>query len=254
METVAPVPETSVMIEEDAAEARLGSRVGALGGFGYNIIMLVAWVVCWKTQFFTGWGSVESNASAQEIARWYHDHQFATRISCLLFSVSLAPYMFFLGRLTSVLRAAEGRRDTFVNVYSVAAAGGLAIPVMYFTGFWIAAYRPEQTDPSITQLGHDLLVLPATAGGPIWGAMFLAVGVIVLRSGALPRGFGTAAIVVAGLQFLYLGAGFTDNSWFDGADGAAINLAFGSYMGWIFATSVYWWRSSGPRTVALSVP
>lgn len=228
-------------MDKSNEDERRWTVFGAWAGFAYVAITIIAWIVFWKTQGFTHLGSPPANASPASLASFYAKHRTIEQVAAAVFSLALLPLAFFYGRLYSVLRRAEGGSGTGSNIFLMGAIGGIAVPIMYYTGFFGVAYRAGQTSPAITQYNHDLLILPASAGGPVWVAMFLGIAIVVLKNHALPRWLGLAAVPVGLCQFLYIGGGFTDTGAFNGTTGFLVAyLAFGTYMGWIVATSVCW--------------
>jgi hypothetical protein len=78
--------------------------------------------------------------------------------------------------------------------------------------------------------------------------MFSAIALIILRlgRGALPRWLGIFAAVTGTCQFFYLGTPYQPSGiWWSSNQGILVAyLAYGSQLGWIVAMSIHWLRAS----------
>jgi len=233
------------------------NRIGAWGGFGYIALMLIAWIVFWQTNMFTTFGQTpDSDASAVEIATFYAKHRTTQLTAGTTWAVALLPLVVFTGRLHAVLRRAEGGDGTITNVFLLGSVAFLVAPIIWVGRVLGVAFRAGHTDPAVSQYNADLFILPVSASAPVWAGMFFAIALIVLRlgPGALPRWLGLFAVFTGICQFFYLGTPYQPSGiWWSSNQGILVAyLAYGSQLGWIVATSVHWLRASRRPEVAAS--
>lgn len=212
-------------------------RIGAFGGLLYASFGALGWLL-WKA--LSGWGTVETNATAAEVARFYTENQGNVRAALIPWTLGIFGLVVFIGRLHAEFREREGGSGTLSSIFF---AGGLmgatAFPVIAVTFFWAMVFRPASTSPEVVQILHDLALITGPAGGMAWCAMFVAAGVAIREFGGLPRWLGTLAIVVGLAQILYIGAGFSDRGLFDGGDGLlGVYVPYGTHFLWITLASV----------------
>jgi hypothetical protein len=154
-------------------------------------------------------------ASAPEWAKYYTDHQDAIRAAVLILSVALFFFVWFLGSLSSALRAATGNP----RLPTIAFGGGI-LGAASLTGTLgvtaVAAYRPEESVPQLTRAFNDVAVLVAIPGIAGLTALLAATALVILRSEVLPEWLGWVTAVGAVLQPLGLGAIFTQTGAFAG--------------------------------------
>jgi hypothetical protein len=224
-------------------------RIGAIAGLTYIALMLTAWVVFWQTNIFTTFGQTpDSDASAEEIVRFYSAHRTVQLTAGAVWAAALLPLVVFLGRLYSVLRAAEGGAGTGANIFGFGAISFMVAPMMWVTGVLGTSFRAGQTDPAVTQYNADLFLLPISASAAIWVAMFggIAFVVLVTGRGVLPRWIGIYAMITAPLQLFYIGSVYDPSGiWWSSNQGILVAfLAYGSQLSFIVALSIHWLRAS----------
>ena len=234
-------------------EARI-DRIGAIAGLTYIALMLTAWIVFWQTNIFTTFGQTpDTDASAEEIVRFYAAHRTTQLTAGVVWALALMPLVVFLGRLYTVLKAAEKGAGTGANVFGLGAVGFLVAPMMWVTGVFGVSFRVGHTDPAVTQYNADLLLLPVSASAPIWVAMFGAIAFVVLVTGrgALPRWLGIYALVTGICQFFYLGTVYQPSGiWWSSNQGILVAfLAYGSQLSWIVSLSIHWLRASSRAVI-----
>jgi hypothetical protein len=174
-------------------DTRRWEQVGAAAGIAFVVLQLVA-------QGFIQTGGPEPpfNAAAPEIVDF-----FTTRdrrlygLGDYLSTLSLIPFVWFLGALWARLRRAESE-PAWLSV--VALASGLVTAAQLVTGggWTLAMARIDAgLDPELTRLLFDQGNL---GFANIWvslASMLLATGVVSIGTQALPRWLGWAALVIA---------------------------------------------------------
>jgi hypothetical protein len=205
-------------------------RLGAASGTIFVLLLVVIFV------FFPA--PPDFDAPTQEIAGYYIDDRDAIQISNLIASVAFLFLIWFLGCVRSVLRVAEGGTG---RLSAIAFGGGLVGTAVFLFALAMAAaaaFRPEETNPDLIRLLHDINfgIAPAL-GGLAFAVFFAATALVSFRTGALIAPLGWLAVVAA--LALALGACtiFDDNGAFS-ADGFFGILPIVVVLAWVLATSV----------------
>jgi hypothetical protein len=140
-----------------------------------------------------------------EIVSFYTESDTEVTIGSLLGALGAVLFLFFVSTLRSYLRTAEGGTGWLSNV---AFAGGIvaSVGMLIFAGLgFTLADSSDALDPAATQAINALsfdLFFPA-AGGIL--TLLVASGLLSIRTGALPRWLGWAALVIAVAIFTPVG-------------------------------------------------
>jgi hypothetical protein len=198
-----------------------------LTGIAFFILLVVSFIVIGEPK--------DANHPPTEIANWYLDNKDSIEIGALVGVVAGAFLIFFGAYLRKVLVAAEGAGAMLpilvVIGLSIVAVGG-AIDNMLLFATAEAADDIPPTSVQTIQAIWDNDFLPLFLGVLVFN---WAAGISVLRSGALPKWMGWAAILF-GVVSLAGPIGFF------GAMGAAL---------WIIVASVILsLRARGPASAA----
>lgn len=143
--------------------------------------------------------------SAREIVDFYVDNESAQKVGAFLSGLAGVVLVFFGSYLREVLRLAEGGRDFLPTA---AFAGTFLIAVGATIDGTISltlAETAEDLDPGALQALSALFnndYIPFAAGSMLF---LLALGLSVLRSGALPKAIGWVAIALAVIGLTPLG-------------------------------------------------
>jgi hypothetical protein len=152
-------------------------------------------------------GGLSQNDSATTIARSIHHHDQRLLAIAFVSVVYAAAFVIYLWKLYDLLRGAPDRPNTlsslvlvggvlFVSLHSVSDIG-----ITGMLGAKVASYA-DQHDPGIAYALY-LLTYALDSVGDVFGSLFaFATGVLILRSGVLPRWLGWVATVAAPLLFL----------------------------------------------------
>ncbi len=214
-------------------EGRTRDRVCGVSAVAYALLMAAGWAA------WAGQGLPSLDGPATGIASWFVQHHDACRIAAILGSLSLFPLLWFLVCLYGTLRDSEGGNGAVSLVFL---GGGLMTVVfdMMFCQFLLtAAFRPGETLPAVTQALNDLYLGPGVAALTMYMAMFVAIALIVLRSGVLPASLGYGAIAVAASQLLFIPTSFVHGGIFDISKGLlGVYVPFGSHIVWILISGI----------------
>jgi hypothetical protein len=211
------------------------SRLAASSGFIFVALFVIAF------GGFIAPGAPKADAPAPEWVSYYVNHQSRIQVGLAILCVATFAFLWFLGNVRERLAAAEGNGD---RLTTIAFGGGVAIVIFSFltiTATAVAAFRPGDTSPDITQAFNDFALLSGAAGAAATAAFFGPAAIIGYRYrpyAAPIAGFCALAAVTAPLTIPIVA---TDSGAFapDGALGlyipvltfviAAVALAIGIY-------------------------
>ena len=166
------------------------SWLAPLTGLAFFVLALVGF-------FAFGEPPEPGDDSAQEIVDFYRDNEGSQIVSAILAAIAGTLFVFFGGYLRRVLRDAEGPGGMLAAVAfagTIIFALGLALDATITLALVESA---GEVDPTATEalsaLWHNDFV-PFAVGTQIF---LLAMGLSVVRTGALPKWIGWIAILLA---------------------------------------------------------
>jgi hypothetical protein len=138
--------------------------------------------------------------SAEQIATLYRANSDSICIGAILFLLSTAPFLLFIGVLSVQIRRIEGDRRTFTYVQLVSGTASM-VPIILAPLAWsVAAFRPEQSAESIRSF-NDLGFITMVMSTPMVAVEVLAVGLAILSDKrarpVFPRWFAYASFLCA---------------------------------------------------------
>lgn len=138
--------------------------------------------------------------SAEQIAALYRANSVSICIGAILFLLSTAPFLLFIGVLSVQIRRIEGDRRTFTYV-QLASGTASMVPIILAPVAWcVAAFRPEQSPESIRSF-NDLGFITMVMTTPMVAVEVLAVGLAIISDkGArpiFPKWFAHASFLCA---------------------------------------------------------
>lgn len=163
------------------------SRFAPLTGVVYALLTLVA--------FASASGAPSNSASGAKVISFYESHHTSARASDTLWMVAFAFFVLFAGTLRSHLV----RRPSADGLGAVALAGAAVFAagaIVYFNFDFALAVVPQHLAPAAAQALNVLalnMALAPSAGGFVFG---IAAGFAILRTGALPKWLGVAAVLI----------------------------------------------------------
>lgn len=146
--------------------------------------------------FAVGGETPEANDSLTKVVSYYSDHDSDLQISAGLLGLGALFFLIFSTTVAGVLRRAQGESG---GSSALCFAGGIvfAVGATIFAGLgFTAGDVAGDVDPVVIQalnaLGADMFFTVAVGTG----AFLLGAGVATLKTGALPRWLGWAAVVI----------------------------------------------------------
>jgi hypothetical protein len=155
----------------------------------------IAFIVLLVVSFFVAGEPKDATHPPNEVAQWYIDNKDSAQIGAFIGTVAAALVIFFGAYLRKVLAAAEGEPSMLPILVliglSIVAVGGAIDNMLLFATAERADDIPATSVQTIQAI-WDNDFLPLFLGVLVFN---WAVGISVLRSGALPKWMGWAAIV-----------------------------------------------------------
>jgi hypothetical protein len=204
-------------------------RYGAVAGIAFVVLLIVA--------FATQPSAPDLDAPARKVASYYTDDREGIQLTIALISVALALYVWFLGTLRGLLRAAEGGAGLLSGIAfgaGLVVVAGLEILGMVTA---VAAFRPEETGAELTRALNDMGLIGFGVVAPVSAAFFLATAVVVLRTDALPTWLGWLAVLGAATSVLGIGNLFEDSGALSADGFLGFTLGFIVWLVWVLGTS-----------------
>lgn len=153
-------------------------------------------VVLMIAAFAVGGETPEADDSLSEVVSYYSEHDTDLQIASALLALGGFFFLVFSTTVAGVLRRAQ-RESGGPSALSFAGGIVFAVGVTIFAGLgFTAADIVGDAEPSVVQalnaLGSDMFFTVAVGTG----AFLLGAGIATLKSGALPRWLGWAAVVI----------------------------------------------------------
>jgi hypothetical protein len=153
-------------------------------------------VVLMIAAFIVGGETPEADDSLKEVVSYYSEHDTELQIASGLLGLGAFFFLVFSTTIAGVLRRAQAESG---GSSALAFAGGIvfAVGVSIFAGLGFAAADVVgDVEPSVVQalnaLGSDMFFTVAIGAG----AFSLGAGIASLKTGALPRWLGWAAVAI----------------------------------------------------------
>jgi hypothetical protein len=213
------------------------AKYGAASGIAFVVLLVIGFLVVAPKP-------PHLDAPVGDWSKYYTDHKDAVRAAVVVLSVALFFFIWFLGTLSSALRAAIGspRLPTIAFGGGILAAASLMITVGVIG---VAGYRPEQLTPELTRALNDVGVLMAVPAAAGITAFYAAIAIVALRSDPLPDWLGWLSAVTAVLQPLAFGAPFTQSGAFAGDGVLGLFVPFILSMVTIVAIAIVLMQAKG---------
>ena len=215
-------------------------RLAALSGVVFAAILVVHVTL-------QGDGVPSVTDPDETIVRYLVDHRTETQIGTYLQGLAMVAYLWFAASLWRFLRPAEGGPGRLSIVAAASTAGSVALIGVHIATLTTLALRADgAVDPQVAATGYlfAMVVLGLTAFP--CAALTGSVGLLALRSGALPRWFGRLSLASAALWLL---AGTSAASEHDVWAGMGF-AAFALWLAWTAIASVLIYRRTPTSTPA----
>lgn len=182
------------------------ARFAPLTGFAAALLGILSFVLG-----FTWADEPDTDAPAAEIALWMTDKSWEILVTGWVWWLAVASFLWFMGSLRSVLGPAEGGTRRVTSIAFSAGAVFAVFAALFSVPIVAGAAADEFDDRTITPETADVLWV---LGSGVFGAveiaaavMILAVGLVVVRAGALPKWYGWLSLLY-GLWLLILPIGW----------------------------------------------
>jgi len=170
------------------------ARFAPLTGFAAALLGILAFVLA-----FSWADEPDRDAPAAEIALWMSDKSWEILVTGWVWWLAAASFLWFMGSLRSVLGPAEGGTRRVTSIAFSAGAVFTVFAALFFVPVVAGAAAVEFDDRAITPETADVLwILGSGVFGVVEAAaavMILAVALVVLRSGALPKWYGWLSLL-----------------------------------------------------------
>ena len=180
---------------------RAWEQMGAASGLFAVLLFAVAFIIFLSTD--PGGGNtpaLPNILNAQAVPAFFADHLNAIRAQVMLNSIGIVFFLWFLGTLWGLLRAAEGGPARGSAIASAGAIVGVALTLgglmLLGTATLTTSLPQAQTVPTL----YTAASLSLAFGGAAFTIFFLGVAEVILRTGALGRWLGILALLAAALS------------------------------------------------------
>jgi hypothetical protein len=185
------------------------------------------------------------NQGPLAFAKYAAQNEDAIQVQVLLNVVAMLFFLWFLGSVRANARSAEGGAG---RVSAIASGGGLV-----GVGFVIlanvfaatAVYRPLETAPEITRLLVDLESMSIGIGAAAFAVFFLAVAVVSILDGGLPKALGWFALAAAVCAAIGVVTHFTTDGVFAGDGAFGYWARYAAFVVWTAIASVVLYGAAG---------
>ncbi len=169
-------------------KARTSDRLAPLAGVVFVLLSIVG--------FALGSDEPDANASAAKVMAFWTDNDGKEMFISAIFAVATAAVVVFGAALREALRAAEAGFERLASIafagVVIAATGILTIVSITFTAADTVGDVSPQVTQTLSALNGDFF-FPMAIG---FSVMLIASGIVVLRTGLLPRWLGWISIVL----------------------------------------------------------
>lgn len=219
---------------------RCWERIAPLSGVAFVVLLVIHAALALQ-------GLPATSAPPEDVIRYLHEGRFGYQVATYLQGLAMVALLWFLASACRLLRPSEGpagRLTWVVMAAGTATVGMMAVHIGLLTALSLLADRG--LDPGLVSLIWVLAFVVTGLSSFPCAAQMLALGVLILRSRALPGWLGVAALVNAGLWLVGgVGASTTDEPW-----GSLGFLAFLVWLVWTATASVMIFRRRPTHTNA----
>lgn len=196
----------------------------------------VVFVILLVLTFLIGGETPGADDPAEEVLAFYTDNKSSLMFATILGGMAPIFFLFFVGYVRSVLRAAEGSPGT---MSAISSAGGIvaATGMLIFAG--LGFVLTESIDGFEPATAQTLNALNSNFFFPLAGGLttfLLATGLVAVRTRVLPAWLAWTAIVIAIVIFTPLGF-----------------FGFLASILWVLITSIVLWMGQRPATATPTV-
>jgi hypothetical protein len=218
-------------------------RWAASSGIGFVVLLLVG-------GFLPGTPK-KYDASATDIATWFHDKHKSIIVAAILFGIAYVLFLWFLASFAGTFREAGERR---VATIMYGAGVGLVTlgAISDAVNLALARVVSLDADPATVKTLYDVGSFLTSRIAWFGVALALATYVATKRTSVLPEWFGWLSLVAAAV--LLLGALSVKTTGFFSPTGAMTLISFLVFLAWILVASVLLVQRTGDEPVTRPAP
>lgn len=219
--------------------SRSWEQMGAASGLFAVLLFVAAFLIFLSTDPSGGnTPRLPNIANAQAVPAFFADHLNGIRAQVMLNGVGLALFLWFLGTLWGVLRAAEGGPARGSAIASAGALVGVALTlvglVLTATSTVVTTLPQAETVSTL----YSAAALSLAFGGAAFSVFFLGVAEVSLRAGGLPKWLGWLAVLAAVLSVFGFVTPYAQSGVFNPATGGLGFYAhYIAFVVWVFLAS-----------------
>ncbi len=219
-------------------------ETSAASGFFAVLLFAAAFMVFLNTDPSGGNTPALPNiAHAEAAPAFIASHLNGMRAQVMLNSIGLVVFLWFLGSLWGVLRAATWGRGRGAAIASAGAVAGVALTLVGLMLTGTATLTTSLPQAQTVSTLYAAASLSFALGGGAFAVLYLAVAEVSLRARALPNWLGFVSLLAAALSVFGFVTPYAQSGIFNAATGG-----LGFYAHW--AAFVIWLLAA---TIALTV-
>lgn len=213
--------------------------MGAVSGL-FAVLLFVAAAIIFLNTDPSGGNTprLPNIANAEAAPAFFADHLNGIKAQVMLNGIGMVVFLWFLGTLWSVLRAAEGGPARGSAIASGGALVGVALTlvglVLTGTSTLATTLAQGETVPTL----YTAAALAFAFGGGAFSLFFLGVAEVSLRAGGLPKWLGWLALLAAVASVFGFVTPYAQSGIFNAATGGLGFYAhYVAFVVWVFLTS-----------------
>ena len=214
-------------------------QMGAASGLFATLLFVAAFIIFLNTDPSGGnTPRLPNIGNAQAAPAFFADHLNGIRAQVMLNSIGIVLFLWFLGTLWGVLRAAEGGPARGSTIASGGALVGVALTLMGLmltgTSTLTTSLAQAETVPTL----YAAAALSLAFGGAAFSIFFLGVAEVILRTGVLGKWLGWLALLAAALSVFGFVTPYAREGIFNPATGGLGFYAhYIAFVVWLFLAS-----------------
>jgi len=177
---------------------RSWQRMGAASGLFAVLLFLAAFLIFLNTDPSGGnTPRLPNIANAEAAPAFVADHLNGIKAQVMLNGIGLALFVWFLGTLCGVLRAAEGGPARGSAIASGGALVGVTLTLVGLVLTGASTLTTSLPQAEVVPALYTAAALSFAFGGAAFTVFFLGVAQVSLRTGGLPKWLGWLAVLAA---------------------------------------------------------
>lgn len=243
--------------------ARTWEQMGAASGLFAVLLFVAAFLIFLNTD--PGGGNtprLPNIGNAEASPAFLADHLNGVKAQVMLNGIGLITFVWFLGSLWSVLRAAEGGSARGSVIAAGGALLGVALTLVGLVLLGTATLASTLTQGETVPTLYTASALVLAFGGGSFAVFFLGVAEVSLRAGGLPKWLGWLALPAAAVSVFGFVTPYAQSGVFNAATGAlGFYGHYIAFVAWVLLASASMTlaqhrreRASAPPAAATGTP